>query len=180
MVSAEKDGGNRPAMPDLRSGILGIFQHTRPVALVLVALRRGQHPRHQTAHRIRNGHGGNLPSGEDKIPKGQLLVHTLVNEPLVNALVVAADHDKAVIPVPQAQGIRLPEHMAAGGEEDGVQPLSCLLADVRPAAVEGVSLHDCAVAAAVGVVVHLILFVCCEVPNLPCVDADDIPLLRPA
>lgn len=42
-----------------------------------------------------------------------------------------------------------------------------------PAAIEGVGLQDGAVAAAVGVVVHLVLLVGGVVPDLPCFDGDE-------
>lgn len=42
-------------------------------------------------------HGGYLAAGEDKVACGYLLVHALVQEALIHALVVAADQDKMVI-----------------------------------------------------------------------------------
>jgi hypothetical protein len=63
------------------------------VALVLEALGVGQHPRHQPGHRVGHHHGGELSAGEDEVPDGYFLVHTFLNEALVNALIVAAHQD---------------------------------------------------------------------------------------
>ena len=52
--------------------------------------------------------------------------------------------------------------------------------DVAPAVVERIRLHHGAVAAAIGVVVHLILLVGGIVPDLVGLDADEIALLGSA
>ena len=55
-----------------------------------------------------------------------------------------------------------------------------LIADGLPAAVEGVGLPNRTVPATVGVVIDLVLPVCCIIPDLVRLNADNIPLLRPA
>lgn len=49
-----------------------------------------QHPRHQTQHRIRHRQRGQLAASQDEIPQRNLLVHQLLDHPLVNPLIMAA------------------------------------------------------------------------------------------
>lgn len=44
-----------------------------------------------------NCHRGNLPTGQHKVTDGNLLVHALVDKPLVNALIMAADQNKVLL-----------------------------------------------------------------------------------
>ena len=150
------------------------------MALVLEALGVGQHPRHQAAHRVRPRHGGDLPPGEHEIPQGDLLVHALVDEPLVDALVVAAHQDQAVVLPGQPLGVRLGEGFAAGGQVDGMGPPRPLPAEVVPAAEQGVGLEHRPPPPAVGVVVHLLLFVHRVIPELVGGNTQEVPLLSPA
>ena len=76
-------------------------------------------------------------------------------------------------------GHLLVEGAAAGGHVDGVYPLARFIADVLPAAVQGVGLHHRAPAAAVGIVVHLHLLVGGIVPDLVGGDGDIASLLCP-
>ena len=104
----------------------------------------------------------------------------LVQEPLVHALIVAADQDQMVVVCLQLLGHLLVKHPAAGRHVDGVDPMACLLADMLPAAVQRVRLHDSTPAPAVGVVVHLHLLVGGVVPDLVGDDFDIAPVLGPA
>ena len=118
------------------------------------------------------------PAGEDEISQAHLLVHALLDEAFVDALVVAAHQDEVVKLPCQPLGFRLTEGLAAGGHIDGVDVLlSHLLADVLPAAEQRVRLEYSAVPAAVGVVVHLVLLIGGVVPNLMALNLDIIPLL---
>ena len=150
------------------------------MAFIGVAHLVAQDAGHQPGHGVGHGHGGNLAAGEDEVPQGDLLVHALVDEPLVDALVVAADQNQIFHRVPQAHGVFLGEGFAAGGEVDGVDRAADLVADGLPAAVEGIGLEDGSVAAAVGVVVHLVLLAGRVVPDLPGLNANQVPLLGPA
>ncbi|CAN3987050.1 DUF4177 domain-containing protein, partial [Dysosmobacter welbionis] len=67
------------------------------MGFLLKALRIRQNAGHHAAHRVRHRHGGDLSPGEDEVPHADLLVHTLVQEPLVHTLIVAADQDQVVI-----------------------------------------------------------------------------------
>ena len=80
-------------MPDIRPGVLWIFQHSIPMAFVFVTLRIGQHSRTQAADSIGNGHGGVLSAGEHKISQAHLLIYALLNKALINSLIVAADEN---------------------------------------------------------------------------------------
>ena len=66
------------------------------MGFLLEALRVGEHAGHHAAHRVRHRHSGDLAAGEDKVAHADLLIHALVNEPLVDALVVATDQDQVV------------------------------------------------------------------------------------
>ena len=158
---------------------MGIFQQPVPVGFLLKALRIRQNAGHHAAHRVRHRHGGDLSPGEDEVPHADLLVHTLVQEPLVHTLIVAADQDQVVISRFQLLGNFLGEGAAAGGEED--RPSGAVgLHDVAPAAVQGICLHDSAPAAAVGIVVHLHLPVGGVLADLVALDGDIASLLGPA
>ena len=150
------------------------------MALVGVAAFLRQNARHHAAQAVCHGHGGNLAAGENEVSHGDLLVHALVQKALVHPLIVAADQDQAVIPGLQLLGHLLVEYPAAGGEVDGVDPLASLLADVVPAAVQGVRLHNGSPASAIGIVVHLHLLIGGVIPDLVGGDPDIAPLLGPA
>ena len=96
MVAGGEDLRDGPAVPDGGAGVLGIFQKAVKVALILKALRVSQNPGHHTAHRVRHRHGGDFAAGEHKVAQRDFLVHALVNKPLVNALVMAADQNQVV------------------------------------------------------------------------------------
>ena len=174
-MAAEKDLGHPAAVPFLRAGVLGILQKAVPVALVGVAALLRQDAGDHAAQAVRQSHGGYLAAGEDKVACGYLLVHALVQEALIHALVVAADQDKMVILCLQFTGHLLGQHPAAGGHIDGVDPLPRFIADMLPAAVQRICLHDRAAAAAVGIVIHLHLLVGGVVPYLVGLYGDKAP-----
>ena len=179
MVAGEQNIRHAQAVPLGGAAVLGIFQCAGPVALVLKAGRIGQHARHKAADGVRNGHGRDLTAGDDKVADGKLLVNALVDEALVDAFVMPADKNK-IVHFCQTAGIALIEHMPGGGEVDRVDGRTCLIADMTPAAVERVCLQHGTVAAAVGIVVHLILPVRSVIPDLVRLDAENAALLRAA
>ena len=140
----------------------------------------GENAGDEAAHSVCHRHGGDLSAGEDKISQGDLLVHIPVNEPLINALVVAAHQNQVIVLPGQTAGVLLGEGLAAGGEIDGVGAALALLADVVPALVEGVCLENGPLAAAIGVIIHLLLLVFGVVPNLMGENADVVPFLGTA
>ena len=149
------------------------------MGFLLEALGVRQDTGHHAADGVRHGHGGNFTAGEDKIAHADLLVHALVNEALVDALVVAADQNQMVIGLFQLPGYGLGKGAATGGEENGVSR-SEGLHHVIPTAVQRVRLHNGPPAAAIGVVVHLHLLVGGVFPDLVGLDGDVAPLLGPA
>ena len=149
------------------------------MALVLETFRVGQNTGNHAAHRVGHRHGGDLPAGEDKIPKGNFFIHTLVDEALVDTLVVAADQDQ-VRQLTQPDSVRLGKGVPAGRQEHGMDRPFRVVTGRLPAAVQGVCLHDGAPAAAVGVVVYLVLLVGGIVPDLPGIDLNVATLLGTA
>ena len=96
MVAGGENLRDGSAVPDSRPRVLGVFQKAVKMAFILKAFRVGKNPGHHAAHRVRYRHGGNLPAGEDEVAKRNLLVHALVNKPLVDALIVTADQNQIV------------------------------------------------------------------------------------
>ena len=92
---------------------------------------------------------------------------------------MAADQHQ-ILHLAQADGICLPEGMAAGGQINGMHRPGGLVAHRFPAAVQGICRHHRAATAAVGIVVHLILLVGGIVPDLMGFDTDEAPFLCPA
>ena len=171
VVTPEQHLGHAAALPGFGPGVLGVFQQTVPVALPGVAGLVREDPGHQATHGIRHGHGRDLPAGENKISQGDLLVHTLLDEALVHALIVAADqHQVVVIPL-EALGGLLVVGLALGTHVD--HPAAQALrggGDHRvQAAFQRLGHHDAAEAPAVGVIVHLVLLVFGIVPDLDAV-----------
>ena len=64
------------------------------MALLSKALFIREHPGNHPAHGVCNRHGGNFASGQYKITQRNFFVHTLVNEPLVNPLVMPANKNQ--------------------------------------------------------------------------------------
>ena len=171
MVAGEEDFGHLSSVPLGGAGVLGVFQQAVPVGFLLEALRVRQNAGDHAAHRIRHRHGRDLAAGEDEVAHGDLLVHALVDKPLVDALIVAADKNEVVVVLFQFPGDRLVEGAAAGGHENSAAG-AVGLHDVGPAAVQRVRLHDGAPASAVRVVVHLHLLIGGVLPNLVRADGD--------
>ena len=101
-------------MPHLWPGVLGVFQQTIPVALIGEALRVGQDPGDQATHGVRHRHGRDFSPGENKVSQGDLLIHALVDEPLIDALIVAADQDEFIVVLMKPLGIGLAKSVPAG------------------------------------------------------------------
>ena len=97
MVAAQQHRGHRAALPDFRSGVLRIFQQTVPVAFLFVALLFGQHTGLEPQHTVRHHKACQLAAGQDIIADGDLLIGKGVDDPLVDALVVAADQSQIVV-----------------------------------------------------------------------------------
>ena len=147
-------------LPHVRAGVLRIFQQPVPVALAGEALLVRKHAGDKTAHGVGHRHGGDLAAGQDKVAEGDFLVHALFDEALVYALVVAAYEHQMVVVRGKAARACLVERLALRGHIDDAAALyPCPGAHVVEARLERLRHHNAAPAAAVGVVVHLLLFV---------------------
>ena len=93
---------------------------------------------------------------------------------------MAADQDETFVVLLEALGIGLTKNLTGRGEVNGVQMFSGFVTDVFPTLVKGICLHHGPMAAAVGIVVYLLLFVQGVVADLMTVDSDDVPFLGPA
>ena len=80
-------------MPGLGAGILGVLQHTAPVALLLKALWIGENARHHAGDGVRHDHGRQFSAGEYEVTDGEFLIHTGLDKPFVDPFVVSADED---------------------------------------------------------------------------------------
>ena len=170
MVARQQHLRHLSTMPLLRPGVLWVLQQTVPVGLVGVAALLRQHPRHHPAQAVRQRHGRYLAAGQHEVPHGDLLVH---------ALVVAAHQNQPLIGCLQLLGHLLVKHPPTGGEIDGVYPLPRLLADMVPAAVQRVRLHDGSPASAVGIIIHLHLLIGGVLPDLVSGNGHQSSGLRP-
>ena len=140
------------------------------MAFILIADGFRQDAGHQTANGVGDCHGSQFSAGKHKIADGNLLIHALVNKPLVNALIVTADQNQ-VVQLRQPPCILLTEGLAAGGHINGMSVTADFILHAAPAAIQRVCLHNRALSAAIGIVVHLVLTVGGIVPNLVGVEA---------
>ena len=60
------------------------------MALIGVAALIGQHPFAEAAHRVHHHQSSQFPTGEDVVPDADLLVHNLVNDPLVDPFIAVS------------------------------------------------------------------------------------------
>lgn len=67
------------------------------MAFLGVAFRVREHPFTEPADRVGYHKGGQFPAGEHIVPDGKLLIHQLLDEPLVHPLVVAADEQEVFL-----------------------------------------------------------------------------------
>ena len=180
MVAREQHLRHSQAVPFLRPRILRVFEQSVPVALVREADLITEHARHEARHRVHDAHRRQLAAGQHEVANRNFLIHALVEEPLVDALIVPADQNQRIIVPPELLRLLLLKHRAARREIDRVRGCAQLITDRRPAAVERVALHHRAAPAAIGIVVHLILFVRGIVPDLMRVDLNESFFLRAA
>ena len=97
MMAGEQHLGDLAAAPVFRAGVLRVLQQAVPVAFRRESLLVGQHARHHAADRIRDRHGRDLAAGQHEITDGDLLIHALVDKPLVDSLIMTADQNKMLL-----------------------------------------------------------------------------------
>ena len=137
---------------------------------VFVREDTGQHP----GDAVREDEGRQFPAGEDIVPDGDLLIDDLLDDPLVDPFVVAAQEDEVIhlgeFPDPfLGQGLPLGRHI------DEVALPCAVLGDRFVTVINGARLHDHAGPAAVRVVVYPVVFVTGVVPD---VDTADVHVSR--
>ncbi len=111
IAGAENGGPSGRATP--RGGSTGVLQQAVPVALLLEALRVGEHPGTSRATASATTMAASSPPVSTKSPM-EISSSTLLNEPLVDALIVPAHQNQVVVIVPQAAGVGLHEGFAGG------------------------------------------------------------------
>ena len=177
MIARQQNLGHRHIPPNLRTGVLGIFQHAAPVALVLEAGGFGQHTGHHPADGVGDDHGSQLAAGEHKVTDGQLFVDAGIHEPPIYALVVAA-HQNHVLPGQQFPGLCLIKPGTGGAHQDGVHLF--VLLHVLQTAGQRLALHDHALTAAVRVIVGAAALVGGVVPDVVAANVDQSGFPAPA
>ena len=90
-MSAEKHRRDGLALPDLRPGILRVFQQAVIMALLLVGIGCGQHIFAHPRNCIRQHQRGQLAARQHIIPDRDLLIRDAVDHALIHALVVPAE-----------------------------------------------------------------------------------------
>ena len=97
MVPGEQHLRHFSAAPVFRTGVLRMLEQAVPVAFRRERFLVRQNARHHAAYCVRDRHRRNLAAGQHKVTDGNLLVHALVDKPLVNALIMAADQNKVLL-----------------------------------------------------------------------------------
>ena len=146
-----------------------------------MAFGQRQYTVDEAADRVRYDAGGQLATGENVVADRQFLVHDFVDDPLVNALVVAAEQDKSVVPEILV-GDLLGEGTSPGREIDHPALFvgGSLGGDGAVAVVNGRCRHQHAASSAVGSIVHAAVLVFAVIPDVGCPDVDDAGFPRPA
>src|SRR5712692_5496010 len=132
------------------AGVVRALEEPLAEALDLDALRVAHHPGHQPRHGVDHRQRGELAAGEHEIAEGNLLVDE-GDDPLVHALVAAADEDQLLAPRELLRE-RMVESAALRGHEDHVRAGETL-ARRLDGGDQRLGLHHHACAAAVGNVV---------------------------
>ena len=111
MVAAQQNIRDPSPVPFHRVGILRIFQQSVPVALLGKALLAGQYTLHHPADAIHQYQRPQLAAGQHIVPYGKLLIHDLIQHPLVHTLIVAAQQEEVFLLL-QLPGMGLGQHLA--------------------------------------------------------------------
>ena len=97
VVTRQQDRRHLSPPPLRRTGVLRMLQQMPIVALQSIGILVGKDTGKHAADAVCEDAGGELPSCEDIVPNGDLLVHDLFQDPLIDPLVVAAEQDKVRI-----------------------------------------------------------------------------------
>jgi hypothetical protein len=117
VVTRPEHTGNRPAAELRRPRVLGVLQEPFSEALVLGRGRVAQGPRKQTGHRLDHDQGRQLAACNYDVADRQLAIDQVVGDPLVHALVPAAQQREALC-VRKLAGDGLIKAPAGRGEQE--------------------------------------------------------------
>ena len=154
-----------------------MLEQAVPVALGGESLLIGQNARNHAAHGIRDRHRGDLAAGEHEITDGNLLIHALVDEPLIDTLIMAADEDKVLL-CEQFTRFFLIKRLSLCGEEHGMNVLA--RAERLMAQVQRLGQHDLSAPAAVRRIIRLVVLVERIIADVGRLDLDQTLILCPA
>ena len=90
------------------------------------AFLAGQYALHHAADAVHQYQRPQLSAGQHIVPDGDLLIHDLIQHPLVYPLVVPAQQKKVFLFL-QLPGMGLGKHLALGGKIDHIGLLADLL-----------------------------------------------------
>ncbi len=96
MMARKQHRGNSLALPDLGACILRILQQTAVNALVGEAHLVGEDSLTHTGYCVCHHHCRKLAACQYIVADGQLLVHDLVDNALIHALIMTADDEDIV------------------------------------------------------------------------------------
>lgn len=116
MVPRQQNRGNLPPLEHTRASEVRIVQKARLKRLLGEGRFVAHHPGDQSPHHINDHHGGQLPPGEDVVPKGDLFIYEGPNS-VVNPFVVATQNNQSLI-TQQLMGFRLIKRPARGGGQN--------------------------------------------------------------
>ena len=139
----------------------------------------GENPRAQPAHRICDDQRSQLAAGEHIVAQRNLLVHYLVQHPLVYPFIMPTE-DKNMLILPQLQRLLLAEGLPFGRHIDDVRAGFGHGAHRLEAIIDRHGLHQHPLAPAVGGVIHPAVLVLGVVADVVAVDFQLAGLSGPA
>jgi len=174
VVAAEENVGDAPAAIFDRAGVLRTFDEAAGKAVVGRALGIAENAGEEADDGVGDDGGGESAIREDVIADGNFVIHEMVDDALVEALVVAAEEDEVSAGLRVVAGERLVEAAAAGGHEEHA---ACGCAKALDGFEDRLALQHHALAAAVGRVVGGAVFVARPVAEIVAVEGDETALL---
>ena len=184
MISGEQHFRDAPAPVFDGSGVLGKLQEPARKAVVGRALRVSQHAGKKADHSVGENGGRERAIGQDVIADGDFIIDEVIDDPLIDAFVVAAEHDEARSghgifqgdPLVEAAPRRRHEHHAGRGRRAGSLVIRCS-AQRFHGLEERLAFHHHPLAAAVRRVVGRAVFVASPIPQIVRMDGNQAPLL---
>ena len=181
MVAGKQGIRNLFALPDLRAGVLGIFQQiivkTFRYAGVLIFQNAGNHP----GNRVDHHHCRKLSSGQHIISDGNRIGHDLLDHALVDSFIMPTQKNQLFL-LRKLLCHLLGKGFALGTHKQHPHRLFalCRLCDGFPGIINRLRLHQHARAAAVRVIVHLIVLILRIIADIDRMDSDQPFLDRPS